>query len=79
MGFRKPSLEDAVNAIRTALSEIRSPYNDGYVQMYCKRDLYLLKCWLNEQYDTLHKFPDEDQWAKEWEKEKVIQILKRNQ
>ena len=75
MGFRKPSMEDAYSALRTLLLEIRSPYNDGFVASGCKQELYQLKCWLEDQYDTLPTFVGED----EWEQERLVQILsKRN-
>ena len=73
MGFRKPSLEDAYSAIRTALVEIHSPYNDGFTGMACKQELYQLKCWLEDQYSSLPQFADEEKW----EQDRIVQILKR--
>lgn len=74
MGFRKPDLNQAEMAIRSSLAEIHSPYNDGYVQMSCKHDLYMLKCWLDDQYSKLPTFTGEEKW----EQERVIEILKNN-
>ena len=73
VGFRKPSLEDAYAAIRTSLTEINSPYNDGFTGIACKQELYQLKCWLEDNYDSLPIFDGEDKW----EQERMIQILKR--
>jgi hypothetical protein len=73
MGFRKPDLNLAQQAIRKSLGEIHSPYNDGYVQSSCKQELYQLKCWLDDEYRRLPVFADEDAW----EQERVIQILKQ--
>lgn len=73
MGFQKPNLEDARNAISQAIGEICSPYNDGWTSMYCKRDLYLLKCWLEDRYDQLPRFSGEEQW----EQERMVEILKK--
>jgi hypothetical protein len=73
MGFRKPSLDDARSAIRTSLGEIRSPYNDGWTSSSCKHDLYLLKCWLEDEYSKLPTFQGEEKW----EQERVIAMLKR--
>lgn len=73
MGFRKPDLDDAWTSIRRSISEIRSPYNDGYTSSYCKKDLYLLKCWLEEEYNRLPKFADE----KDWDQERLIEKLKQ--
>lgn len=73
MGFSKPDLGQARSAIQISLGEIRSPYNDGFTSSYCKHDLYLLKCWLEDEYQKLPTFVGEDQW----EQERVVQILKR--
>jgi hypothetical protein len=73
MGFRKPNLEDAYSAVRTSLSEINSPYNDGFTGFACKQELYQLKCWLEDQYNDLPTFNGED----EWEQERIVQILKK--
>ena len=73
MGFRKPDIESAYSAIRTSLGEIHSPYNDGYTQRSCKQELYMLKCWLNDEYDKLPTFAGEELW----QQERLIKILKR--
>lgn len=73
MGFRKPSLQDAYDAIRVNVFEIQSPYNDGFLQSGCKKELYKLKCYLDDVYAQLPKFVGEE----EWEQERVVEILKR--
>jgi hypothetical protein len=73
MGFRKPDLISAQDAIRKSLGEIHSPYNDGFTGRSCKHDLYMLKCWLEDEYSKLPTFAGED----EWEQERVIQLLKQ--
>lgn len=73
MGFQKPKLDDAYSAIRVSLGEISSSYNDGYTSCYCKKDLWQLKCWLEDQYARLPKFSEEE----EWQKERLIDHLKR--
>jgi hypothetical protein len=55
------------------LSEIHSPFNDGYTQMGCKQELYLLKCWLDTEYKRLPTFTGEEKW----EQERLIQVLKQ--
>jgi len=74
MGFRKPDLETAQQAIRTCLGEIRSPYNDGWTSSACKRDLYMLKSWLDDEYKRLPTFVGEELW----EQELLIGILKKD-
>jgi len=73
MGFQKPDVDSAYSAIRKSLGEIHSPYNDGYTQMSCKQELYMLKCWLTDEYDNLPTFVGEELW----EQERLIKILKR--
>ena len=74
MGFRKPDLDSAQQAIRACLSEIRSPYNDGWTSSACKHDLYMLKSWLDDEYQRLPTFVGEQQW----EQERLIDILKKD-
>ena len=73
MGFQKPDLNLASRAISASLREISSPYNDGWTASACKKELYLLKCWLDEEYQRLPTFFEEDQW----EKERLIKVLKQ--
>jgi len=74
MGFRKPDLDTARLAIGQCIGEIKSPYNDGWTSSACKHDLYLLKSWLDDQYENLPRFEGEDKW----EQERLIRILKKD-
>jgi hypothetical protein len=73
MGFNQPGLDGAYIVLRQSLREIQSPYNDGFVQSHCKHDLYLLKCWLEEEYKKLPNFAGEELW----EQKRLVEILKR--
>jgi len=73
MGFQKPSLELAYRVIGASLVEISSGYNDGWTSQACKRDLYLLKCWLEDRYKQLPRFAEESQW----EQERIMDALKK--
>lgn len=73
MGFKAPSLNDAYTAVGKSLTEIHSPYNDGWTSCACKKELYLLKCWLQDQYTKLPTFAEEQ----EWEQQRLITILKK--
>lgn len=73
MGFRKPDLQTAYASIRQSLGEIRSPYNDGWTSSSCKQELYLLKCWLEDEYQRLPTFMGEEAW----EQDRLVEILKR--
>ena len=77
MGFRKPDLNSAYSAIRTSLGEINHPGNDGFTTSYCKHDLYMLKCWLEDEYSKLPKFVGEEQWEQDREKNRVVEVLKQ--
>ena len=74
MGFQKPDLNMARLAIGTCLVEIRSPYNDGWISSTCKKELYQLKCWLDDEYKKLPTFFEESQW----EQERLVDILKKD-
>ena len=73
MGFNKPGLEGARIGIRQSLGEIHSPYNDGFIQRSCKQELYMLKCWLEDEYKKLPTFVGEEQW----EQERLLELLKK--
>lgn len=73
MGFQKPDLNMARLAIGASLAEIRSPYNDGWTSQACKQELYLLKSWLDDEYQKLPTFSEETQW----EQQRIVQILKK--
>ena len=73
MGFQQPNLAAARLEIGKCISEIHSPYNDGWTSSSCKKQLYLLKCWLEDQYNNLSTFVGEE----EWEQERIVEILKR--
>lgn len=73
MGFQKPNLDDAYSAIRSSLGEIHSAYNDGWTASYCKKELYLLKCWLDDEYRKTPIFTGEEKW----EQERLVEILKK--
>jgi hypothetical protein len=75
LGFSRPSLDDARREIQRCIGEIRSPYNDGFTSSACKHDLYLLKSWLDDQYQRLPRFTGEEKW----EQERLIQVLKQSE
>jgi hypothetical protein len=78
MGFNKPNLDMAELAIRHSLAEISHPGNDGFTSSYCKQELYMLKCWLEEEYTKLPTFVGEEQWEQKREQDRVLKILKNN-
>lgn len=75
MGFAQPNLSAAEHEIRRCIGEINSAHNDGWTQMSCKHQLYQLKCLLDDVYPTLPEFVGEH----EWEQQRLITILKKQQ
>ena len=73
MGFQQPNLAAARLEIGKCISEIHSPYNDGWTSSSCKQELYQLKCWLEVAYNDLPTFVGEEKW----EQNKILEILKR--
>ena len=73
MGFKQPNINLARLEIGKSLREISSPYNDGWTQRSCKEELYMLKCWLEIEYNRLPTFAGEEKW----EQKKILEILKR--
>jgi hypothetical protein len=66
-----------VNNIATQLHrmalEASNPRNDGWTASGCKKELYQVKCLIEDIYQKLPTFVGED----EWEKERVAELLKR--
>ena len=72
-----PDETDAIEAareIRRLYSMAASPFTDGFTQCTCKHRLYLLKCLIEDLYNQCPEFPSQE---KEWEQERLIQLLKR--
>jgi hypothetical protein len=77
MGFRKDWDMNAIkHQIWTMRHECTTPYNDGFVQWGIKQELYELKWLLDETLKKCSTFAGEEQWLKEREQEKIIEILK---
>ena len=64
---------DVYSNIRRMLREIHSPYNDGWTSSACKQELYMLKCFIEDEYKKLPHFFGEE----EWEQERLMNLLKK--
>jgi hypothetical protein len=66
-----------VNDIATQLHrmalEASDPRNDGWTASGCKKEIYQVKCLIEDLYQKLPVFQGEE----EWEKERVAELLKR--
>ena len=54
------------------VQECQSGFNDGGGAAHYKKQIYQMKCWIDEIYAMLPVFDDE----KDWEKERVFDKLK---
>lgn len=74
MGFKKNwDVADMQSQLRAMALEICSPYNDGWTSSLCKKDLFRIKCLVEDIYAASPKFADEQ----EWEKERTMELLKK--
>jgi len=74
MGFKiNWNVADIEQQLRRISTEINSPYNDGFTAMTCKKELFRVKCLVNDLYDLCPTFSGEE----EWEKERTMELLKR--
>ena len=68
------TVKDIASQIRELAVTANSPYSDGWTASGCKHQLYLLKCLIEDIYKDLPEFPEEE---KEWEQERMMELLKR--
>ena len=73
MGFKKPTLTQAVYEIRTCAAEAMSAYNDGWIASDCKRQLVELKWLIEDLLEDCPRFSGEEKW----EQERLVELLKR--
>lgn len=65
---------DSVRYIAKLAESCRSPSTDVFTQCSCKHQLYLLKCLIEDLYQDLPEFPQQE---KEWEQQRLIDLLKK--
>ena len=65
---------EVVSAIRHLAREASSPYTDGFTACSFKHDLYILKCFIEDEYKLCPDFPEQE---KEWEQVRLLEILKK--
>ena len=66
--------QEVINSIRKLAADASSPYSDGFSACAYKHELYVLKCFIEDQYDRCPEFPEQE---KEWEQVRLMEILKR--
>ena len=65
---------EVVSAIRHLAREASSQYTDGFTACSFKHDLYILKCFIEDEYKLCPDFPEQE---KEWEQVRLLEILKK--
>ena len=65
---------DAARYIKNLADVCRSPYTDAFTQCHCKHQLYVLKCFVEDMYKDLPKFPQQEA---EWEQQRLMELLKK--
>lgn len=66
-------VDNIIQQIRSIHRQVNNVNNDGFTASGCKRDLFMIKCILEDLYDDTPKFSIEDQWYQE----RTINLLKR--
>lgn len=67
------NVDDICRQIRAAAQQASDPRNDGWTASGCKRDLFQVKCLLDDIYADLPKFVGEEAW----EQQRLMDLLKR--
>lgn len=51
-----------------------SPQSDGFTACTCKHRMFLLKCLIEDLYNKMPEFPQQE---KEWEQQRLMDLLKK--
>jgi len=70
---QKDIMSSVEDRIQELVQEVASPFNDGYTQQYFKKELWNLKCLIEDVYEQMPNFGNNEL---EWEKERVYNKLK---
>ena len=65
---------EVISTIRKLVRLASDPQSDGFTQCTYKHDLFVLKCLIEDEYKRCPTFPQQES---EWEKERLMEILKR--
>ena len=65
---------EVVSTIRKLASLACDPRSDGFTACTYTPDLYILKCFIEDEYKRCPDFPDQE---KEWEQVRLLEILKK--
>ncbi len=65
---------EVVSTIRKLSRMASDPRSDGFTACTYKHDLYILKCFIEDEYKACPEFPQQEA---DWEKDRLMEILKR--
>ena len=71
--IKRWNVDDIATQLHRMGLEASDPRTDGWTASGCKKEMYQLKCLIEDIYQKLPTFVGE----KEWEKERVAELLKR--
>lgn len=78
MGYIKRwNIEDIIRQINAAKWACNDPNLDGFSTWPIKQDLYQIKWLLDDAINQCPNFSPEDEWLRDQEKKRLIQILKK--
>ena len=65
---------EVVSTVRKLARMASDSQSDGFTQCTYKHDLYVLKCFIEDEYKRCPEFPQQEA---EWERDRLMEILKR--
>ena len=66
-----------INECRRMHRFANDPYVTGFVNWPCKQDLYRVKFAVDEMLRNTSTFAGEEEWLREQEAERIVEILKK--
>lgn len=71
------SVDEIKQQIRNISFAESDPYMDGYSTWKCKKDLYELLWYVEQQLQTCSTYVDEEKFVKEYQIDQMMSILKK--
>lgn len=75
--IRNWNVTEVENQLQRIYYACTDPRMDGFVTWGYKQDLYRIKFLLDELMEKCPKYAGEEEWLREQEAEKIVQILKK--
>ncbi len=70
------SANTIVGQLQQCYFSVTDPYQDGFTQWHCKKDLLRVKLALDDMLEKCPTFVGEQEWLQEQEQEKMWNVLK---